>query len=111
MRRQAKNLVDMAKKVSEADNMTQQAKWTIYTIIAAAGGSAMIAGRLGRSRSTVNAWRRNGIPAKYWPSLVACVPRLTTDDIMRANEDLIRCGRVWHGEGREAISGTNGRRS
>lgn len=71
---------------------------TVDEIIDAAGpgrlwtkiGQMHRAGMLQRGlkdSSAISHWRRNGIPARYWPAVIACTG-VTVDELYAANEKL-----------------------
>lgn len=57
---------------------------TIRHIIADAGGETAINRAIGRRRAA-SKWPQVGIPDRYWRTLMAMVPGLTTDELLAAN--------------------------
>jgi hypothetical protein len=57
---------------------------SVPDIIQAAGGTKVVADRLGLSDG-VKKWRAIGIPYRHWPQLIEMVPDLTTDELMQAS--------------------------
>lgn len=61
--------------------------WTINTIIAACGGTSVVASALGLTTGAVSKMRHNGIQDRHWRTLMdLCPGNLTPDDLYRANE-------------------------
>jgi hypothetical protein len=71
--------------------LTPAKKMTVHDILESCGGQAAVAYKLGGLHThTVERWKRNGIPSKYWALLVKLARKasveLTSDDILQANQ-------------------------